>query len=60
MLPDGRMPEDEVWPVRDELLGELDRADENGVSDLVATVTPAIRAHATRTRVQVCDPNNAS
>jgi hypothetical protein len=31
-------------PGRDELLGELFRADENRVSDLVATVTPDIRA----------------
>ena len=44
MLPDRRMSEDEVCPVRDELLGELFRADENRVSDLVATVTPDIRA----------------
>ena len=44
MLPDRRMPEDEVCPVRDELLGELYRADENSVSDLVASVTPDIRA----------------
>jgi len=38
------MPEDEVCPVRDELLGELYRADEHGVSDLVASVAPDIRA----------------
>ena len=44
MLPNRRMSEDEVCPVRDELLGELFRADENRVSDLVATVTPDIRA----------------
>jgi hypothetical protein len=40
MLPNRRMSEDEVCPVRDELLGELFRADENRVSDLIATVTP--------------------
>src|ERR1700730_17102021 len=44
MLPDRRMSEDEVCPIRDELLGELYRADENRVSDLVATITPDIRA----------------
>jgi hypothetical protein len=44
MLPDRRIPEDEVCPVRDELLGELYRADEHGVSDLVASVAPDIRA----------------
>jgi hypothetical protein len=43
MLPDRRIPEDEVCPVRDELLGELYRADEHGVSDLVASVAPDIR-----------------
>jgi hypothetical protein len=44
MLPARRMPEEEVCPVRDELLGELYHADENCVSDLVATVAPDIRA----------------
>ena len=44
MLPDRRMPEDEVCPVRDELLGELYCAAEHGVSDLVASVAPDIRA----------------
>jgi hypothetical protein len=44
MLPDPRMPEDEVCPVRDELLGELYRVDEHGVSDLLASVSPEIRA----------------
>jgi hypothetical protein len=44
MLPDQRMPEDEVCPVRDELLGELYCAAEHGVSDLVASVAPDIRA----------------
>src|SRR6202022_8917 len=44
MLPDRRMSEDEVCPIRDELLGELYRADENRVSDLDATITPDIRA----------------
>jgi hypothetical protein len=38
------MPEDDVCPVHDEFLGELYRADENGVSDLIATITPDIRA----------------
>jgi len=44
MLPDRRMPEDEVCPVRDELLGELYCAAEHGVSDLVASVASDIRA----------------
>src|SRR5260221_14437208 len=44
MLPDRRMAEDEVCPVRDELLGELYCAAEHGVSDLVASVAPDIRA----------------
>ena len=43
MLATRRMPEEEVCPVRDELLGELYHADENCVSDLVATVAPDIR-----------------
>jgi hypothetical protein len=29
MLPDRRIPEDEVCPVRDDLLGELYRADDS-------------------------------
>ncbi len=44
MLRDRRTPEDEVCPVRDEFLGELYRAAEDHVSDLVATVRPDIRA----------------
>ena len=44
MLAGRRMSEEEVCPVRDELLGELYHADENCVSDLVATVAPDIRA----------------
>lgn len=44
MFPARRMLEDEVCPVRDELLGELYRTDEDGVSNLVATVRPDIRA----------------
>jgi hypothetical protein len=46
MLPDRRMSEDEVCPIRDELLGELYRADENRVSDLVATITRALPSTA--------------
>src|SRR5437870_1143230 len=45
MLPHRQMSEDEVCPVRDELLGELYHADENCISDLVAIVAPDIRAH---------------
>jgi hypothetical protein len=44
MLPYRRAAQDEVCPVSDEFLGELYRADEDGVSDLVATVRPDIRA----------------
>jgi hypothetical protein len=43
MLAGRRMSEEEICPVRDELLGELYHADENCVSDLVATVAPDIR-----------------
>ena len=39
-----RTPEDEVCPVRDELLGELYRARNPGLSDLVKTVAPDVRA----------------
>jgi len=44
MLSDRRASEDEVCPVRDELLGELYRANTLGLSDLVAAVAPDIRA----------------
>jgi hypothetical protein len=44
MLRDQRPPEDEVCPVRDEFLGEVYRAAEDCVSDLVASVRPDIRA----------------
>ena len=44
MLRDRRTPEDEVCPVRDEFLGELYRAAEDRVPNLVATVRPDIRA----------------
>jgi hypothetical protein len=44
MLRDRRTPEEEACPVRDEFLGELYRASEDRVSDLVATVRPDIRA----------------
>jgi hypothetical protein len=36
--------ENDSCPVRDELLGEMYRADENGLSQLVDTVTPDVRA----------------
>src|SRR4249919_3761901 len=44
MLAGRRTSEEEVCPVRDELLGELYRAQESCVSDLVATVAADIRA----------------
>jgi hypothetical protein len=43
MLSGRRMPEEEVCPVPDQLLGELYHADENCVSDSVATVALDIR-----------------
>jgi hypothetical protein len=44
MLPDQFMPDDDVCPVRDELLGELYGASKLGLPALVATVPPRIRA----------------
>ena len=36
--------ENEICPVRDELLGEMYRANENGLPQLVASVSPDVRA----------------
>jgi hypothetical protein len=44
MLADQYMSDDEVCPVRDELLGELYSASKVGLPALVATVPPRIRA----------------
>jgi hypothetical protein len=44
MLADNYMPDDDVCPVRDELLGELYSAGKLGLPALVATVPPGIRA----------------
>jgi hypothetical protein len=44
MLADQFMPDDDVCPVRDELLGELYGASKLGLPALVATVPPRIRA----------------
>jgi hypothetical protein len=44
MLADRYMPDDEVCPVRDELLGELYSASRHGLPDLIATVPPTTRA----------------
>ena len=44
MLADNYMPDDDVCPVRDELLGELYSASKLGLPALVATVPPRIRA----------------
>jgi hypothetical protein len=44
MLADRYMPDDDVCPVGDELLGELYSASKLGLPDLVATVPPRIRA----------------
>jgi hypothetical protein len=51
MLAGRRMSEEEICPVRDELLGELYHADENCVSDLVATVAPDIRCSLLSTAI---------
>jgi hypothetical protein len=44
MLVGHYMPDDDVCPVRDELLGELYSASKLGLPALVATVPPAARA----------------
>jgi hypothetical protein len=44
MLADNYMPDDDVCPVRDELLGELYGASKLGLPALVATVPPRVRA----------------
>ena len=36
--------ENDVCPVRDELLGQMYRASENGLGQLVASVSPDVRA----------------
>jgi hypothetical protein len=44
MLADNYMPDDDVCPVRDELLGELYSANKLGLPALLATVPPRTRA----------------
>jgi hypothetical protein len=44
MLADTYMPDDDVCPIGDELLGELYSASKVGLPTLVATVPPRIRA----------------
>ena len=44
MLAGHYMPDDDVCPVRDELLGELYSASKLGLPALVATMPPGIRA----------------
>jgi hypothetical protein len=44
MLPHQHVFEDDVCPVRDELLGELYSASKVGLPVLIATVTPDLRA----------------
>src|SRR5436190_3276165 len=44
MLSNVRPLEDESCPVRDELLGEMYRANKHGFTELVATVPPQARA----------------
>jgi hypothetical protein len=44
MLAGQYMPDDDVCPVRDELLGQLYSANTLGLNELVATVPPDVRA----------------
>jgi hypothetical protein len=44
MLAGQYMPDDDVCPVRDELLGQLYAANTLGLHDLVATVPPTVRS----------------
>ena len=44
MLAGQYMPDDDVCPVRDELLGQLYSASTLGLQELVATVPPTVRA----------------
>jgi hypothetical protein len=44
MLAGQYMPDDDVCPVRDELLGQLYSASTLGLTELVATVPPTVRA----------------
>ena len=44
MLASQYMPDDDVCPVRDELLGQLYSANTLGLNELVATVPPTVRA----------------
>jgi hypothetical protein len=44
MLADQYMLDDEICPVRDELLGELYRASKVGLPGLLTTVPPTVRA----------------
>ena len=44
MLAGQYMPDDDVCPVRDELLGQLYSASTLGLNELVATVPPTVRA----------------
>src|SRR5260370_30865329 len=44
MLADRYMPDDEVCPVRDELLGQLYSANKLGLPALIAAVPPSTRA----------------
>ena len=44
MLAGQYMPDDDVCPVRDELLGQLYSANTLGLNELVATVPPTVRA----------------
>ena len=45
MLPEHRvLPEDEACPIADQMLGEIYRASAHGLNELIATVSPTVRA----------------
>jgi hypothetical protein len=44
MLPERRMFEDEACPVPEKVLGDMYRANAHGLSELIATVPPSVRA----------------
>ena len=43
-MPTQRLPQEEPCPVSDRLLGDLYRADANGLQNLVQTIPPSVRA----------------
>jgi hypothetical protein len=43
MLPERRMFEDEACPVSDDVLGEMYRANQHGINELITSVPPIVR-----------------